>query len=136
MEIAKSPQTLSEAQTMIAELGDLVRMGTSDVGSRGFAKGALAKFYKAAKNDLDESFTSLAKTNPDVDASLSTLWREAGEAHKIKVDALNKSKLVQSLLRSGREGGAEINAREVLAQLCGTYSRMTLKQSECPSSMT
>ena len=117
MEIAKSPQTLSEAQTMIAELGDLVRMGTSDVGSRGFAKGALAKFYKAAKNDLDESFTSLAKTNPDVDASLSTLWREAGEAHKIKVDALNKSKLVQSLLRSGREGGAEINAREVLAQL-------------------
>jgi hypothetical protein len=117
MQIADSPQTLSEAQTMIAELGDLVRMGTSDVGSRGFAKGALAKFYKAAKNDLDESFTSLAKTNPDVDAPLSILWREAGEAHKIKVDALNKSKLVQSLLRSGREGGAEINARGVLAQL-------------------
>mgnify|MGYP003131639988 FL=1 len=109
---ADEPQTLQEAQTFISKFGELSRAKSTEVGDAGgFGQKALNDFYRAAKSDLSDSFNSLK-----IDAKLSTMWDEANLSHYNKIEKLNKSDLVQSLIREGREGGLN-NSRELFSRL-------------------
>ena len=106
-------QTLSQAQMNIRAIGEKLRGGSSETGSTPIDKQALGKFLRAAKQDLEESFKSLKIK----DAKLSTMWDEANTAHRLKVEALNSSPFFQKALKSGRQGGAEVNARTLISDL-------------------
>jgi hypothetical protein len=115
--LSREPQSLSEAQTMISYLGETMSANVAGAeGSTGFTGAALKKFYGAAKQDLDDAFNALArqgKVGPD----MAKRWADANKAHASKLDVLNKSKLIKDILRSGQDGGAEVNAREILTSL-------------------
>ena len=137
IKLADDPQTLQEAQTAISALGELSRagtMGSKEVGSIGFAGGALNKFYSAAKQDLSEAFDALARRGK-ISKDLKDKWLEANMAHLKKVDALNKSKYVQSALRSGREGGREVESAELIKILANgdTANLKLMKEMLNPS---
>lgn len=128
VKLADEPQTLQEAQTTISALSEMSRagtMGSKEVGSIGFAGNAINKFYSAAKQDLNEAFEALARRGK-ISKDLKDQWLAANMAHMNKVDALNKSKYVQSALRSGREGGREVESAE-LVKILANGDTATLK---------
>jgi hypothetical protein len=106
-------QTLSQAQMNIRAIGEKLRAGSSETGSTPIDKQALNKFLRAAKQDLKESFHALKIK----DAKLSTMWDEANAAHRLKVEALNSSPFFQKALKTGRQGGAEVNPRTLISDL-------------------
>jgi hypothetical protein len=115
--LSSETHSLSEAQTMISHLGEIVQRSRTGVeGSTGFTGAALRKFQGAAKDDLNDAFNALAKQGK-VGPDMAKRWAEANKAHASKLDVLNKSKLIQNILRSGQEGGSEVNAREILTSL-------------------